>query len=39
MSACEEDIQFIDGHAGYLERAHVGITNLERAAVMSCADF
>src|SRR5438270_7676912 len=39
MRAGEEDVEFVDEHAGYFEGAHARITNLERGATMSCADF
>jgi len=39
MRAGEENIQFVDGQAGYFEGTHARISNLERAATMSCADF
>jgi hypothetical protein len=39
MSARQEHVKFVDGHAGYFKRAHARITNLKRLAQMSCADF
>src|SRR2546423_14115311 len=39
MRAGEENVQLVDGHAGYFERAHARFISLKRLAPMSCADF